>query len=142
MRANALFARGIHLCLRHIADNRGCLCQCALRLAFLRFGLRPAQMKQSCFGPTNISRKCFKAIGLTRLTFQTFNLATKLANDIFEAFKIAFSCTKAQFRLVAAGMKSGNAGGFFQKRATRLWLSLNKFANPALPHHGRRAGAG
>ncbi|MCY1248024.1 hypothetical protein D9M72_614110 [compost metagenome] len=99
-------------------------------------------MKQRRLGAADISRKRFKAIGLTRLTFQAFYLASKFTHHVFEALKIAFGSTKAQFRFVTAGMQARNTCCFFEQRTPRLWLGLNKFTDTALSNHGWRTSTG
>ena len=87
-------------------------------------------------------RDVAEAVGLTRLPFQAVDLAFQFCDDIVEPFEIGFGCTQAQFGLMAARMQPGDAGRLLKQCPTGLWFGLDKFGDPALTDHRRRAGTG
>jgi hypothetical protein len=78
---------------------------------------------------------------LTALALQAFDLALQLADHVLDANQIVLGGLEPQFRLVAAGMEAGDAGGIFQDAAAGLGLGGDDFADLALTDEGRRPGA-
>ena len=75
---------------------------------------------------------------LPRLLLQAVDLAGQLADHVFDAGEVGLGRLEAQFGLMAAGVKAGDAGGIFQHAAALLGLRLNDFADLALVDQGRR----
>ena len=79
---------------------------------------------------------------LARLLFQRFHLPGQLADDILDTQQVGFRSLQPQLRLMAAGMQTGDAGGFFQHAAALFGLGLDDLADAPLMHQSRRARPG
>ena len=139
---NRLQLGGLHLVVRLLGDQRHGLVQRAFGLALGPLRLCPADVQQHGVMGADIGRQLLEAIGLACLALEAFDLAFELGGDVFQPLQIGFGGAQSQFRLVAAGMQTGNAGGLFEQLPTRLGLGLDQFADAALADHGGRAGAG
>ena len=89
----------------------------------------------------DIGGQLLEAVGLAGLALQALDLAFELGGDVFQPLEIGLGGAQPEFRLVAARMQAGNAGGLFQQLPTRLGLGLDQLADAALADHGGRAGA-
>ena len=103
---------------------------------------QPAQVKQHGLGLAHLGRDFAVADRLPRLLLQALDLSGQLPDHILDAGEVGFRGLEAQFGLVAAGMKPGDAGGVFQHAAALLRLGLNDLADLALMHQRRRTRAG
>ena len=104
-------------------------------------GLDPAQVKQQGFGLAHLGGNFAVADRLARLFLQAVHLSGELADHVLDAGEIGFSGLEAQFGLVAARMKTGDAGGVFQHAAALFGLGLDDLADLALVDQRRRARA-
>jgi len=59
-------------------------------------------------------------------------LPCELDDHVLDAGEVGFGGLQPQFRLVAAGVKPGDAGGVFQHAAALFGLGLNDLADLAL----------
>ena len=105
-------------------------------------GVDPAQVEQQRFAAPDLRRNIAIAHRLPRLGLQRRHLRGKLADDVLGAGEVLFRGLEAQFGFVAAGMKAGNAGGFFEHAAALIGARLDDLADAALVHQRRRARAG
>ena len=87
-------------------------------------------------------REAAIADGEPRLAPEGVELLLDLADDVVDAFEILFGRLEPQFGLVPARIEPGNAGRLFEQRPALHRLGGDQFADLALTHHGRRAGAG
>ena len=102
----------------------------------------PAQVIERGFLLAHLGGDVAIAHGFARLALERRHLARELADHVFQALQILFGRAQAQFRLVAARMQSGNAGGLFQHAAALLGLGLDDLADAALMHERGRTRAG
>ena len=102
----------------------------------------PAQVIERRLHLAHLRRHGAVADRLLGLLLQAVDLGGELADDVFDAQQIGLRRFEPQLGLVAAGMQAGNAGGLFQHAAALLGLGLDDFADAALMHQRRRAGAG
>jgi hypothetical protein len=105
-------------------------------------GFHPAQVEQHGLGLAHLGGDLAVADGLARLLLQSVDLAGELSDYVLDAGKVGFGRPEPQFRLMAAGMQAGDAGGVFQHAAALLGLGLNDLADLALVHQRRRTRAG
>ena len=114
----------------------------ALGLGHLGVGGAPAQMEQHRLGLAHLRRDRAVADRLLGLLLEPVDLRGELPDHVFEPQQIGFRALEPQFRLMAAGVQAGDAGGFFQHAAALLGLGLDDLADTALMHQRRRTGAG
>ena len=99
-------------------------------------------MEQQRFGAAHLAGNIAVAHRLPRLRLQRRDLGGELADDVFEPRQILLGGPEPQFRLVAARMQPGNAGGLFQHAPALIGPRLDDLADAALMHQSRRARAG
>ena len=104
-------------------------------------GFEPAQMKQRRLGLAHLGGDFAEADGLACLLLQAVDLAGELADHVLDAGEVGLGSFQPQLGFVAAGMKSGDAGGVFQHAAALFGLGLNDLADLALVNQRRRARA-
>ncbi len=99
-------------------------------------GISPADVEQQCFGLANTFGKFAIPFGLSGLLLQGRDLAIKRHQNVFKTFHILFGIFKPKLGLVAARMKAGDPGGFFQNKPALAWLRPDQGPDLALRHHG------
>ena len=95
-------------------------------------GLDPAQMKQQRFGLADLGGDLAVTDRLTGLLLQAVDLPRELPDHVLDAGEVGLGRLQPQLGLVAAGMKSGDAGGVFEHAAALFGLGLNDLADLAL----------
>ena len=124
------------------ATTRMASSRIALGFDDLGAGSDPAQMEQQRFGAAHLAGNVAVTHRLPRLRLQRRDLAGELADDVLDPRQILLGGPEPQFRLVAAGMQPGNAGGLFEHAAALVRPRLDDLADAALVHQRRRARAG
>jgi hypothetical protein len=114
----------------------------ALGLFDLFIRVDPAQVIERGFLLAHLGGDFAVADRLARLPLQGRHLACELGDHVFQPLQIVLGAAQAQFRLMAAHMQAGNAGGIFQHAAALVRLGLDDLADPALMHERGRTRAG
>ena len=130
--ADRLDARGLGLLagtLRHLANGE---VMGMGGIVDVGVGLDPAQVVQRRLGLAHLGGDFAVADRLPRLFLQAVHLSGELADHVLDAEEVGLGSLQPQFRLVAAGVQSGNAGGIFQHAAALLGFRLNDLADLAL----------
>ena len=99
-------------------------------------------MEQRGLGLAHLGGDLAESDCLAGLLPQSLHLAAELADHILDAGEVGFGRLQPEFRLVAAGVQTGDARGIFQHAAALLRLGLNDLADLALVHQRRRPRAG
>jgi hypothetical protein len=81
------------------------------------------------------------ALSLAGLAPYGVQLRFDLADQVGEPPEIGFGGLQPQFRLVAAAMQAGDAGGVLKHAAALLRRGIDDFADAPLLHQRRRPGA-
>ena len=95
-------------------------------------GLDPAQVVQRRLGLAHLGGDFAVADRLPRLFFKPSICPASWPITSSTRSEVGFGSLQPQFRLVAAGVQSGNAGGIFQHAAALLGFRLNDLADLAL----------
>src|SRR3569623_1352884 len=114
----------------------------AAGLGNILLGLQPAQMKQQCRGLADLGLHFAITDRLPSLPLQAVDLARELTDNVLDAGEVGFGSHEAEFGLMAACVKPGDACCNFQQTAALVGASLNDFTNFALVDEGGRARAG
>ena len=97
----------------------------------------PLQMVKQRLHLMDSGRDVAIALGLAGLAPRRLELRIQLADQIREAREIAFRRLQAQFGLMAAAVKPGDAGGIFQDAPPLERGRAHDLADTALLHEGR-----
>lgn len=93
------------------------------------------------FQLADLRREIAVFCGLTRLFLQRLQTAIHAADNIFQTLDVVFSSAKAQFSLMAAGIKTRDSGSLFQQHAAVDRLGSDQARHLALGNQERRTGA-
>ncbi len=127
-----LAPQGLAFSLGLFGDRRQRLLECRLVSLDLPASGRPLQVVLQGLHLVDLVGDLPVALGLARLAAHGVELRFDLADEVGQPPEIGLGCLEAQFRLVAAAMQAGNAGGVFQHAPALLRRGVDDLADAAL----------